>query len=100
MDISITLALFGQIILIIFALVLFILGVFTAYFGSGKSRIAGISLLLVGLIIGVIYAWYCHVSDPGYFVNVILVPGLAYIGGAIIGAVLSFLIFILVIMKT
>ncbi|MGC8564985.1 MAG: hypothetical protein ACP5R0_00070 [Thermoplasmata archaeon] len=100
MDISITLSLFGQIILVIFALVLFILGVFTAYFGSGKSRIAGISLLLIGLIVGIIYVWYCHISDSGYFVNVILIPGLAYIGGAIIGAVISFLIFILVIMKT
>ncbi|MGC8663935.1 MAG: hypothetical protein ACP5SF_05565 [Thermoplasmata archaeon] len=100
MDISITLSLFGQVILVIFALILLIFGIFTAYFGSGKSRIAGISLLLIGLIIGIIYVWLSHASDPGYFVNVILVPGLAYIGGAIIGAVIGFLIFILVIMKT
>lgn len=100
MEISITLSLFGQVILVVFALVLLILGIFTAYFGSGKSRIAGISLFLVGLIVGIVYVWYTHVTDSGYFLNVILIPGLAYIGGAIIGAIISFLIFILVIMKT
>ncbi len=100
MDITITWELFGEVILVIFALVLFILGVFTAYFGSGKSRIAGISLLLAGLIIGIIYLVYRHMSEPGYFINIILIPGLAYIGGAIIGALVAFLLFLLVIMKT
>lgn len=100
MDITITWQLFGEIILIVFALVLLVLGVFTAYFGSGKSRIAGISLLLAGLVVGLIYIIYRHMNNPGYFTNVILIPGLAYIGGAIIGAIVAFLLFLLVIMKT
>ncbi|MCI4434701.1 MAG: hypothetical protein RXP30_02875 [Thermoplasmata archaeon] len=100
MEISITLELFGEVILVVFALVLFVLGVFTAYFGSGKSRLAGILLLLVGLIVGILYVLYRHMIDPGYFTNIILIPGLAYIGGAIIGAIVAFLLFLLVIMKT
>lgn len=100
MEIAVTWELFGEVILVVFALVLFVLGVFTAYFGSGRSRIAGISLLLAGLIVGIIYVIYRHINDPGYFINVILIPGLAYIGGAIIGAVVAFLLFLLVIMKT
>ncbi len=94
------LVLFGEIILVIFALVLLILGAFTAYFGSGKSRIAGVSLLIVGLVIGIIYVLYRHMENSGYFTNIILIPGLVYIGGGIIGAVIAFLIFLLVIMKT
>ncbi len=94
------LTLFGEIILVIFALVLLILGAFTAYFGSGKSRIAGVSLFIVGLVIGLIYVLYRHMENSGYFTNYILIPGLVYIGGAIIGAVIAFLIFLLVIMKT
>jgi len=94
------LTLFGEIILVIFALVLLILGAFTAYFGSGKSRIAGVSLFIVGLVIGLIYVLYRHMENSGYFTNIILIPGLVYIGGAIIGAVIAFLIFLLVIMKT
>ncbi|MEL9999528.1 MAG: hypothetical protein QXG55_04305 [Thermoplasmata archaeon] len=100
MNLIISWELFGEIILVIFALVLFILGVFTAYFGSGKSRMAGILLLVVGLIVGLIYIIYRHIYNPGYFINIILIPGLAYIGGAIIGAVIAFLLFLLVIMKT
>ncbi len=94
------LTLFGEIILVIFALVLLILGAFTAYFGSGKSRIAGVSLFIAGLVIGIIYVLYRHMENSGYFTNIILIPGLVYIGGAIIGAVIAFLIFLLVIMKT
>ncbi len=94
------LTLFGEMILVIFALVILILGAFTAYFGSGKSRIAGVSLFIVGLVIGLIYILYRHVENPGYFSTYILLPGLVYIGGAIIGAIIAFLIFLLVIMKT
>ncbi len=94
------LTLFGEVILILFALVLLILGAFTAYFGNGKSRIAGVSLLIVGIVIGLLYILYRHMENPGYFSTYILLPGLVYIGGAIIGAVIAFLIFLLVIMKT
>ncbi len=100
MEIQLSYLLLGQVILFIFSLSFLILGAFTAYFGSGKSRIAGIGMLLVGLIIGVFYTWYIHVNKPGYFTNYILLPGLLYIGGTIIGLIIALGLFILIIMKT
>ncbi|MGC8585013.1 MAG: hypothetical protein ACP5RZ_05330 [Thermoplasmata archaeon] len=100
MEIQLSYLLLGQVILFIFALSFLILGIFTAYFGSGKSRIAGTAMLLVGLILGVFYAWYIHANHPGYFTNEILLPGLLYIGGTIIGLIIALGLFILIIMKT
>lgn len=47
---------FLSIVLMVFALMMVLAGIFTAYFGSGKSRIIGIVLLVVGLVIGILWA--------------------------------------------
>ncbi len=91
---------FTEIFLLTLSLVFIILGALTAYFGSGKSRGAGISLLVVGFIIPAImyFAWW--MSEKGHFTKDLLLPGLVYIGGAIIGVVIGFLVFLGIIMKT
>lgn len=47
---------FLSIVLMVFALVMVLAGIFTAYFGSGKSRLIGFVLLVVGLVIGILWA--------------------------------------------
>ncbi|EDY34758.1 hypothetical protein ABOONEI_2588 [Aciduliprofundum boonei T469] len=92
--------LFLQIILSLLALTFIILGALTAYFGSGKSRAAGISLLVVGIIIPIIMYFVWWMNSPGYFTNKILMPSLLYIGGGLIGVIIGFLVFLGIIMKT
>src|SRR5438093_57503 len=49
---------FLTILFLTFSLFLVITGAFTAYFGSGKSRKIGVGLLVGGVIVGVLWAWY------------------------------------------
>ena len=91
---------FTEIILLTLSLVFIILGALTAYFGSGKSRAAGISLLVIGFIIPAIMYFVWWMNEVGHFTNDLLLPGLIYIGGGIIGVVIGFLVFLGIIMKT
>ena len=93
-------ALFGEIILLLLSLTFIVLGALTAYFGSGKSRASGISLFVVGIIIPILLYIFLWMGNPGHFTNDLLLPGLIYIGGGIIGVVIGFLVFLGIIMKT
>ena len=92
--------LFLEVILVLLALTFIILGALTAYFGSGKSRAAGITLLVVGIIIPLILYFVSWHKGGIDFTHDLLLPGLLYIGGGIIGVVIGFLVFLGVIMKT
>jgi hypothetical protein len=54
---------FVTILLMVFALMMVIAGIFTAYFGSGKSRAIGVALLLIGLIIGIVWTVMAGMTD-------------------------------------
>jgi ABC-type transport system involved in cytochrome c biogenesis permease subunit len=93
---------FLTVVLMVFALVMVLAGIFTAYFGSGKSRMIGVILLVVGLVVGIL--WAVLTWDP-YF-NVIDVKLLEvvwnafqYILAALIGILIAVGIFLLAIMK-
>lgn len=94
---------FLTVLLLVFSLLLFIAGVFTAYFGSGKSRKIGAGLLVVGLIIGIvivyIFSGYGPMNDT---VNVtdVIVQTLGVLIAAIIGALIAVGLFLLAIMKS
>ncbi len=92
---------FLQVILSLLSLTFIVVGALTTYFGSGKSRAAGISILIVGIILPIImyFAWW-RPNGSGYFTNSILLPGLLYIGGGIIGVAIGFGVFLGIIMKT
>ncbi len=91
---------FIEVLLLMLSLTFIVLGILTAYFGSGKSRIAGVSLLVVGIIIPIImyFLWWMH--NVGHFTNELLLPGLIYVGGALVGVVIGFVVFLGIIMKT
>jgi len=90
------------VLLLTFALFLFIAGLFTTYFGAGKSRKIGIVLSLLGVVVGIIgYLSYCGPFRPeksGAFLDFIIEPVL-YIIAAIVGAAIALLVFIGAIMK-
>ncbi len=91
---------FLEIILLMLSLTFIILGILTAYFGSGKSRAAGISLLVIGFIIPAILYFLRWINEAGHFTKDLLLPALIYIGGGIIGVAIGFAVFLGIIMKT
>lgn len=53
---------FATILLLVFGLFLILAGLFTAYFGSGKSRTIGVVLLVVGIVVGILSAYWYRVD--------------------------------------
>ena len=92
---------FISILVLVFALFMVLAGVFTAYFGSGKSRTVGFGLLGVGLISGIVWVW---LAGFGGMVDVALwdVVWSAFLNilAAMIGALIAVGIFLIAIMKT
>lgn len=92
--------------MLVFAISSIIAGIFTAYFGSGKSRAVGGILIIIGLIIGVIFLWGSGIlssfmGTPTGFLNITgtITNGIVAVVGAIIGALIALGIFLLAIMK-
>jgi len=93
---------------LVFAIASIIAGIFTAYFGSGRSRAIGGILVVIGLLVFVIFMWGAGwlngflgmpaESSVFYFKNTIL-QGIIAIIGAIIGALIALGIFLMAIMK-
>jgi hypothetical protein len=94
---------FLTVLLLVFSLLLFIAGVFTAYFGSGKSRKIGAGLLVIGLIIGIVVTFvfsnYGPLDDVVRITEVIA-QSIAVILAAVIGAAIAVGLFLLAIMKS
>ncbi len=97
---------FLTILLLTLGLGLLLTGIFTAYFGRGKSRMVGVALLVIGLIIG-LFTWLMHsqnlvdAAGDGYmFMDDVILLSIEVIGAFIIGAVIALVIFLGAIMKT
>lgn len=90
---------------LVFAIASVIAGIFTAYFGSGKSRAVGTILIIIGLLIGVIFLWGANLlSFMGTPMDILnfsgtIVNGIVAVIGAVIGALIALGIFLLAIMK-
>ncbi|WP_393970720.1 hypothetical protein OXIME_000951 [Oxyplasma meridianum] len=91
---------FSMVILALIALSLFVLGILTAYFGSGKSRSVGAGLLVVGVFIGFLTAYLSRYTFHLGLVQNVIYGTLFYVIAAIIGAVIGLLVFLGAIMKT
>ena len=92
---------FLTVLLLTFGLFMIFAGAFTAYFGSGKSRMIGVVLLVVGLVVAVLWVYL------GGFTNTIDVDlgGVIWtaflnIIAAVIGALIAIGVFLLAIMKS
>ena len=90
---------------LVFAIASVIAGIFTAYFGSGKSRAVGANLIIIGLIVGVIFLWGANLlgfmGTPMDLLNFsgTVVNGIIAVIGAVVGALIALGIFLLAIMK-
>ena len=102
---------FLTIFIMTFALFLLVAGVFTAYFGSGKSRKIGGGLLAFGLILGLLWIILCTkfgsgllgMDDPVISLTPsllnIIIQAVVVILAAIIGALAAIGLFLAAIMK-
>ena len=91
---------------LVFAIASIIAGIFTAYFGSGKSRVVGGILVVIGLLVFVIFLYGANLlsgmlGTPEGILNFqeTIVQGVIAIVGALIGAGIALGIFLLAIMK-
>ena len=93
--------------MLVFAVASIIAGIFTAYFGSGKSRAVGGILILLGLLVFVLFLYgagmlgFMGMAAPSGLLNFqgTIVQGMVAIVGALIGAGAALGIFLLAIMK-
>ena len=101
------LAQFLSMMVLVFGIASIIAGIFTAYFGSGRSRIVGGILIIIGILVFIIFMWgagwlegIVGMPQEGilYFKNTIL-QGVIAIIGAIVGAAIALGIFLIAIMK-
>jgi hypothetical protein len=94
---------FLTIFLLVFALFMILAGVFTAYFGSGKSRTVGIGLLVAGLVVGLLAGYGYH---AGWFgaskdhLGALVWEAFLVIIAAVVGALVAVGIFLVAIMKS
>jgi hypothetical protein len=95
---------FILIFLMIFGLGLLVAGIFTVYFGSGKSRGIGAGLLIGGIVIALLVFMGAYL-DIIWPVTIslwddIIYQGLIFLGAAIIGGLAAVGMFLLAIMKS
>lgn len=92
---------FLTVLLLTFGLFMILAGAFTAYFGSGKSRMIGVVLLVVGLVVAVIWIYLGGFADT---INVdlggVIWTAFLNIIAAVIGALIAIGVFLLAIMKS
>ena len=92
---------FLTVLLLTFGLFMILAGAFTAYFGSGKSRMIGVVLLVVGLVVAVIWIYLGGFADT---INVdlggVIWTAFLNIIAAVIGALIAIGVFLLAIRKS
>jgi hypothetical protein len=93
---------FLTVLILVFALFMLLAGIFTAYFGSGKSRMIGVALLVIGLVVGIL--WVVMAMDSVDIIKVdlssVIWNAFVYIIAAVIGALAAIGVFLLAIMKS
>ena len=97
---------FLSMMMLVFAIASIIAGIFTAYFGSGKSRAVGGILIIIGLLVFTIFLYGANLlsgflgTPAGLFdFQGTIIQGVTAIIGAIVGAAIALGIFLLAIMK-
>jgi len=95
---------FLVVLLLVFGLFLILAGIFTAYFGSGKSRTIGVALLVVGLVVGILVGYLYAIGDfgskNGVSLPTLIEQSVLVIVAAVIGALVAIGIFLVAIMKS
>lgn len=95
---------FLTIIIFVFSLVMIVAGIFSAYFGAGKSRAYGGALFAVGLVICIVWAYLVGYSSIEPFCSVpawdVMYDALINLIAVLIGALIAIGIFLVVVLKS
>ena len=96
---------FLTIIVLAFAVVMVLAGLFTTGFGYGKSRVAGVIMLIMGIAVGIIWVLLAGNGDlvePIFDVDVwdVFWNGFVNLVGILIGALVAVGIFLVAILKS
>jgi hypothetical protein len=95
---------FLTIVMFVFSIVLLIAGIFSAYFGSGKSRTYGAIMLAVGAVVLVLWAYLVGYSDIALFSDVaawdVMYNTLISLIAVLIGALVAVGIFLVAVLKS
>lgn len=77
---------FFLVILSLLGISLVVLGILTAYFGSGKSRAVGFVLLIVGIIVGLLTYTLAHfyMEPPNGLIKAVILPTVFYVVATIV----------------
>jgi hypothetical protein len=93
---------FLTVLILVFALFMLLAGIFTAYFGSGKSRMIGVALLVIGLVVGIL--WVVMALDSVAIIDVdlsgVVWDAFLYILSGLLGALAAIGVFLVAIMKS
>ena len=94
---------FLAVFVITFGLLTLIAGVFTAYFGAGKSRTIGVVLTVIGLLVLIVSLMQAWKNEPGLVINwevVAVFEAFVTVLGALVGAAVAVILFLVAIMKS
>jgi len=95
---------FLTVIIFVFALVMMIAGIFSAYFGAGKNRAYGGIIFAVGFIVAVIWAYLVGYSSKEPFCSVAawntMYDALINLIAILIGALIAIGIFLVAVLKS
>jgi hypothetical protein len=93
---------FLTVLILVFALFMLLAGIFTAYFGSGKSRMIGVALLVIGVVVGVLWVVMGLDSVAAIDVNLseVVWNAFLYILAGVLGALAAIGVFLVAIMKS
>lgn len=83
-----------------FAIFMVLAGIFTAYFGTGKSRTVGFILLLVGIIAGGVWTYLGAADIVDVAVLDVFLDALVNFVGVLVGAIIAVAIFLVGVMKS
>ncbi|MCD6411329.1 MAG: hypothetical protein J7L20_02720 [Thermoplasmata archaeon] len=88
-------------LMLIFSISSIIAGIFTAYFGSGRSRAVGGVLIAIGIVVLVFFLGYAGLISIGVepLFKGTVTNGVVSVIGAIVGALIALGIFLAAIMK-
>jgi hypothetical protein len=93
---------FLTVLILVFALFMLLAGIFTAYFGSGKSRMIGVALLVIGLVVGIL--WVVMGMDSVDMIDVdlskVIWDAFLFILAGVFGALAAIGVFLVAIMKS
>ena len=96
---------FLSMLMLVFAIASVIAGIFTVYFGSGKSKAVGAILILGGILVFILFLWGAEVLKLGAIPDLmdfagVVINGIVAVAGALLGVLLALGIFLLTILKT